>query len=71
MMHKMADEREQPKVDQKVHLMGYQKDHWVVYLKVPRPSLMMVRMMEQLTEHQMVCRWLMRGNSDWLSRRYI
>ena len=32
--------------------MAYQKDHLVSNLKVPRPALMMVQMMEQLTEHQ-------------------
>ena len=30
MVHQMADEREQHMVYQKVHLMEYQKDHWVV-----------------------------------------
>ena len=31
----MADEREQRVVEKKVHLKRYQKDHWVVSLRVP------------------------------------
>jgi hypothetical protein len=50
----MADEREQRVVEQKVHLKEYQKDHWVVSLRVPMPARRVVQMMEQLTAHQMV-----------------
>jgi hypothetical protein len=38
--------REQRVVDQKVHLKEYQKDHWVVSLRVPMPARRPVQMVE-------------------------
>ena len=54
MVHQMAEEREQRMADRKVHMMAYQKDCWVVSVKVPRPARMMVQKMEQMMKHQMV-----------------